>query len=235
MENLGDRINQVRRRIAEACGRIKRDPADIVLVAVTKTVTTEVIEAAFRCGLTAFGENRVQEAKIKIAEIGKRDSIKWHLVGHLQTNKVRDAIEMFDLIHSVDSLRLCGIIDERAKTREKIVDILLELNMSGEKTKYGFSEKEIFANINLIGKFSNIRVLGLMTMAPFSGKAEKSRPYFRSLFNLSKKISETKLPENVKMEYLSMGMTQDYEVAIEEGANMVRIGRAIFGERQDAQ
>jgi len=198
---------------------------------VTKTVSLETIQEAIRCGLNTFGENKVQEAAKKINELGPVAGISWHMIGHLQTNKVKDAIELFSLIHAVDSLRLCEKINERADKIGKVVDILLEINLSGEKTKYGFSEKELFDIINSMEKYPNIRVRGLMTMTPFSEEPEDSRKYFRRLFKLSRNIREMPLPGNIEMKYISMGMTQDFEVAIEEGANIVRVGRAIFGER----
>lgn len=225
------KINEVRQRIESACARSGRNPSEIVLIAVTKTVSPETIQEAIRCGLNTFGENKVQEAGKKINELGLEAGISWHMIGHLQTNKVKDAIELFSLIHAVDSLRLCEKINERADKIGKVVDILLELNLSGEKTKYGFSEKELFDIINSMEKYPNIRIRGLMTMTPFSEEPEDSRKYFRRLFKLSRNIREMPLPRNVEMKYISMGMTQDFEVAIEEGANMVRVGRAIFGER----
>jgi len=233
------RIKEVRQRIESACARSGRNPRDIILIAVTKTVSPETIQEAIRCGLNTFGENKVQEAGKKINEVGPVAGISWHMIGHLQTNKVKDAIELFSLIHAVDSLRLCEKINERADKIGKTVGeaiplgvpILLEINLSGEKTKYGFSEKELFDIINSMEKYPNIRIRGLMTMTPFSDTPEDSREYFRRLFKLSRNIREMPLPRNVEMKYISMGMTQDFEVAIEEGANMVRVGRAIFGER----
>lgn len=227
--DLARRISQVKERIERASSRANRDPREIILVAVTKTVTPEIIQEAISLGLNTFGENKVQEAKTKINKIGLRQGISWHMIGHLQTNKVKDAIEVFNLIHSVDSLKLCGEINKRAVKVGKTIDILLELNLSGEKTKYGFSQKELLDAILLMEKYSNIRVLGLMTMTPLSEDHEDSRPYFQRLFNLRREISEKALPLNVEMKYLSMGMTQDFEVAVEEGANIIRIGRAIFG------
>ncbi|MBL7170886.1 MAG: YggS family pyridoxal phosphate-dependent enzyme [Candidatus Omnitrophica bacterium] len=225
------KINEVRQRIESACARSGRNPSEIVLIAVTKTVSPETIQEAIRCGLNTFGENKVQEAGKKINELGLEAGISWHMIGHLQTNKVKDAIELFSLIHAVDSLRLCEKINERADKIGKVVDILLEINLSGEKTKYGFSEKGLFDIIKSMEKYPNIRIRGLMTMTPFSEEPEDSRKYFRRLFKLSRNIREMPLPRNVEMKYISMGMTQDFEVAIEEGANMVRVGRAIFGER----
>ncbi len=226
--DLAQRISRVRYRIERASSRVNSDPGGIILVAVTKTVPPEIIRQAIGLGLNTFGENKVQEAKTKINKLGLGQVVSWHMIGHLQTNKVKDAVEVFNLIHSVDSIKLCEEINKRADKAGKTVDILFELNLSGEKTKYGFSEKELLDAILSMEKYSRIRMLGLMTMTPLSDNPEDSRPYFQRLFNLKKEISGKALPLNVEMKYLSMGMTQDFEVAIEEGANIVRIGRAIF-------
>lgn len=225
------RISEVRQRISLACSRSRagRNPSEITLVAVTKNVSPEIIRQAISLGLDTFGENKVQEARIKISQIGEK--VNWHMIGHLQTNKVKEAIEFFNLIHSIDSLRLLEELNQRAGKINKKVDILLEVNVSAEKSKYGFPEGEILKICKTMEKYPGLKLHGLMTMAPLSPRAEASRPYFRRLFNLSQEISGEILPENVEMRYLSMGMTQDFEVAIEEGANMVRVGRAIFGER----
>lgn len=223
------RISEVRRRINRACSRAGRSPAEITLVAITKTVSPEIIRQAISLGLDTFGENKIQEARAKMGEI--KEKVSWHMVGHLQTNKVKEAVELFNLIHSVDSVRLLEGLNQRAGKINKRADILLEVNVSGEKAKYGFSEGEILKVIKAMGGYPGLKIRGLMTMAPLSDRAEEARPYFRRLFNLSREILREGLPENVEMRYLSMGMTQDFEVAIEEGANMIRVGRAIFGGR----
>ena len=227
--DLARRISEVRQRISLACSRVRRNPSEITLVAVTKTVSPDIIGQAISLGLDTFGENKVQEARTKISQIGEK--VNWHMIGHLQTNKVKEAIEFFNLIHSIDSLRLLEELNQRAGKINKKVDILLEVNVSAERSKYGFPEGEILRVIKAMEKYPSLKLHGFMTMAPLSPRAEDSRPYFRRLFNLSQEISGEILPENVEMRYLSMGMTQDFEVAIEEGANMVRVGRAIFGER----
>lgn len=232
MKGLAQNIRFVKQRIASACRRAGRRPSDVILVAATKTISVEVIRESMKYGLSTFGENRIQEAKKKIKEIGT-EGISWHMIGHLQTNKVKEAVELFDLIHSVDSIRLCEALNERASKSGKIIDILLELNLSGEDTKYGFSEREIREVIMAMERYSNLRIMGLMVMTPFSDNPENSRMYFRRLFNIKEEFLNMSLPSNVNMRYLSMGMTQDFEVAIEEGANIVRIGRAIFGERAE--
>ncbi len=173
-----------------------------------------------------IGENKVQEAKKKYQIL--TGDIEWHLVGHLQTNKVKYAVEIFDLIHSVDSIKLAKEIDKRSLQFGKITNVLVEVNVSGEETKYGIRPEEIELFLGEISKFSGIRVMGLMTIAPIVKNKEEVRPYFKKLRELSKKINNENI-KNVKMDYLSMGMTDDFEVAIEEGANMVRIGRGVFG------
>jgi len=199
------------------------------LVAVTKTATVEQIKEAISAGVKTIGENKVQEAKGKYQVLSADIAdIEWHLVGHLQTNKVKYAIEIFDLIHSVDSIKLAEEIDKRSLQFGIMTNILVEVNVSGEETKYGIKPEEVEPFLKEISEFSRIKVRGLMTIAPIAEDKEEVRPYFRKLRELSEKI-ENKNIKNVKMDYLSMGMTDDFEVAIEEGANMVRIGRGIFG------
>lgn len=196
------------------------------MVAVTKTATIEQTKEAISAGVRIIGENKVQEAKKKYQIL--TGDIEWHLVGHLQTNKVKYAIEIFDLIHSVDSIKLAKEIDKRSLQFGKITNVLVEVNVSGEGTKYGIRPEETEIFLGEIYKFSGIRVRGLMTIAPIVKNKEEIRPYFKELKELSEKIRNKNI-KNVKMDYLSMGMTDDFEVAIEEGANMVRIGRGVFG------
>jgi len=172
----------------------------------------------------------VQEAKEKYQML--TDDIEYHLVGHLQTNKAKYAVELFDLIHSVDSVKLAKEIERRSIQCNRIVDILVEVNVSGEETKYGIRPEEVELFIREISRFSGIRVKGLMTIAPIAQNQEKVRPYFRKLRELSEQINDMNI-KNIKMEYLSMGMTDDFEVAIEEGSNMVRIGRGIFSLKKN--
>lgn len=188
---------------------------EVSLVCVTKQVPVEDIIEAISCGINIIGESRVEEALSKYDKLPK--GISWHLVGHLQTRKVKDAVRIFDLIHSVDTVHLAQEIDKRAGAIGKIQDILLEVNISGESTKYGFKPEDVRSALKEISGLPNVKVLGLMTMAPLIGDP---RPIFKSL---------KKLADDLDLKYLSMGMTQDYMVAIEEGANMVRIGTAIFG------
>lgn len=214
-------VREVMRSIERACERSHRLPSDIVLVAVTKGVGVTAIRAAFDCGIRNFGENRVQEAEDKIVQLSDlRKNITWHMVGHLQTNKAKKAVDLFDIIHSVDSFRLAEILSRRVK---KTLPILIEVNVSGEVTKSGFAVDEVARAVGEIRHLPNLSVMGLMTIAPAVADPEEVRPVFRRL---------RELRDTMKLEHLSMGMSDDFEVAIEEGATIIRIGRAIFGERR---
>ena len=229
METIKKKLKKINEKIKKAALKANRSPEDIKLVAVTKTATVEQIKEAISAGVKTIGENKVQEAKGKYQVLSADIAdIEWHLVGHLQTNKVKYAIEIFDLIHSVDSIKLAEEIDKRSLQFGIMTNILVEVNVSGEETKYGIKPEEVEPFLKEISEFSRIKVRGLMTIAPIAEDKEEVRPYFRKLRELSEKI-ENKNVKNVKMDYLSMGMTDDFEVAIEEGANMVRIGRGIFG------
>ncbi len=218
--DIGANIEAVRKRIAYACQRVGRSPEEVTLVAVTKTVDPSAIAAAFKLGVTHFGENRVQEAVAKIGQLpGLKLRPTWHMVGHLQTNKAKVAVETFDVIHSVDSMRLAEVLSQRT---QKTLPILLEVNVSGEASKSGFPIVEVAPALEAISRLPRLKIKGLMTIAPLVADAEQVRPIFRQLRSLR---------DSLKLEHLSMGMTDDFEVAIEEGATMVRIGRAIFGER----
>jgi pyridoxal phosphate enzyme (YggS family) len=226
VETIKNNLEIIKEKIKKAALKANRNPEEIKLVAVTKTATIEQIKEAISAGVKIIGENKVQEAKEKY-QILTAD-IEWHLVGHLQSNKVKYAIEIFDCIHSVDSIKLAQEIDKRSLQFGKITNVLLEVNVSGEETKYGIKPEEVEPFLKEISEFSRIRIRGLMTIAPIAEDKEEVRPYFRKLRELSEEI-KSKSIKNVKMDYLSMGMTEDFEVAIEEGANMVRIGRGIFG------
>ncbi len=232
-ENLGELKN----RVAIAAKRSARNPQDITTVAVTKTATVEMIKQAIDCGIKDIGENRVQDALEKFSALRHTPyaiRIKWHLVGHLQTNKAKDAVEIFDLIHSVDSLRIANEINKQAAKINKVQDILLEVNTSGETTKFGLKPEEVVEVLKKIANLKNISIKGLMTIAPIVDNPEKARPYFRKLRELRDEINRLSsivpaLPAGRhRPSFLSMGMTDDFEVAIEEGATMIRIGRAIF-------
>ena len=236
---LAENIHQVQDRIARACARAGRDPSDVTLVAVSKTFPAEVIGEAYRLGLRDFGENRVQEATEKIPNIQSlTPNLQWHLVGHLQSRKAREAVDLFDVIHSVDSLKLADKLGRLCREAGRVMPILLECNVSGEETKYGFSvaraedKSRWMAEVEAILALPGVRVEGLMTVAPIAADAEDARPVFRALRQLRDELA-ARFPQAV-WRRLSMGMTDDFEVAIQEGATMVRIGRAIFGERQQA-
>ena len=226
MEIIKNNIRIIKEKIKKAALKTNRNPEKIKLVAVTKTVTIEQIKEAINAGIKIIGENKVHEAKEKYHILTAE--IEWHLVGHLQTNKVKYAVEIFDLIHSVDSVKLAKEIDKRSLQFGKISNVLIEVNVSGEDTKYGIKPEEAELFIKKISEFPRILVRGLMTIAPMVKDKEETRPYFGKLRELSEEI-KCKNIRNVKMDYLSMGMTEDFEIAIEEGANMVRIGRGIFG------
>ena len=227
--DITDNIARVQERIAGACRVSGRRPEDVRLVAITKTVSAERIRAAYEAGLRDFGENRVQEAQAKRPALSQLKAT-WHMVGHLQTNKARTARELFHWVHSVDSLRLAQKIDQAAVGNEDRLRVLLEVNLGEETTKSGARETEVFQLSEEVSKLGTIELRGLMVIPPLSENPEEARPYFRRLRELARQIAARNLP-NVSMQELSMGMSQDFEVAIEEGATMVRIGTAIFGHR----
>ena len=219
--NIAANIKEVQRRVARACERSRRLPEEITLIAVTKTFEATVIREAFDCGIRNFGENRVQEAEGKIGRLSDlKPDVTWHMLGHLQSNKAKTAVEIFDIIHSVDSVKLAEILSRRV---QKPLPVLLEVNVAGETTKGGFSLDEVAAAVEKIRQLPDLKMMGLMTMAPFVAEPEEVRPVFQKL---------RELRDSLGLEHLSMGMTDDFEVAIEEGATMLRIGRAIFGERR---
>ncbi len=228
MDELIERIRQVRLRVAEAAVRSGRNADDVTIIAVTKTVPIERIALAYELGLKVFGENRVQEARAKIAVL-HYPLMRWHLIGHLQTNKVARAAELFDLIHSVDSARLAGALERSAAQRGRTVPVLLQVNVSGEASKEGVSPAALPALVEEVLGLPHVRVQGLMTIAPDTTQPEEVRPVFRRLRELRDELRE-RFPYG-SWNDLSMGMSNDFLVAIEEGATMVRIGRAIFGER----
>ena len=220
MHDVATNLERVRERLARAAERAGRRPGDVLLIGVSKTVEVERIRAAVAAGVTALGENRVQEAKGKVAELGRLAA--WHLIGHLQTNKVKDALPLFDLIHSVDRLELAREIERRAAARGQVVDVLLQVNVAAEASKGGVGPEAVGETLDSIGKLSHLRVRGLMTIPPEVERAEDSRAWFCQLRELA---------ERHGLRELSMGMSGDFEVAIEEGATMVRVGTAIFGPR----
>jgi pyridoxal phosphate enzyme (YggS family) len=226
---IADNINFIRQRISAAAVRCQRNPDSIKLLAVTKTVSAERIREAIDAGITSFGENYVQEAKEKIALFDKR--VEWHMIGSLQTNKAKYVVNLFDYVHSVDRMELARELNKRAGLINKKINVLIEINVSEEKTKSGILVVQAIELIKDISSLENISVKGLMTMAPYSDNPENSRPYFSELRNFQNKIIQEGI-EGIQMNELSMGMTDDFEIAIEEGATIVRIGRAIFGVRK---
>ena len=228
--SIRENIDHIMKRIDVSCKKVGRNPKDITVLAVTKTVESDRAKKAFEEGINNLGENRVQELVKKYEELEGID-VKWHMIGHLQKNKVKYIIDKNILIHSVESLSLAEEIDKRAKKHNLTKDVLIELNIGEEESKYGVSEKNIYDFLISMEKFENIRVLGLMTVAPFCDKPEDVRWVFKTMKNIYNDISTMNL-RNTEMKYLSMGMTNDFEVAIEEGSNIIRIGTAIFGARK---
>jgi len=225
---IKDNLAKVRERVKAACLRSGSDPASVTVIAVSKGRSIEQIEEAARAGITDIGENKVQEALLKYKALstinGQPSTIKWHMVGHLQTNKVKEAVRIFDFIHSVDSLRLAQEIDKQAAKIQKVQDVLIEVKTSPEVAKYGVSPDEAGKFIQEASRLKNIRIRGLMTIAPAVDNPEKTRPYFQALKRLFNQLSAI----SYQLSAISMGMSDDFEVAVEEGATMVRIGRAIF-------
>jgi len=230
-EGVRERIEQVRRRIAEAAGRSGRDPNDVQLVAVTKSVAVYQIREALDAGLKVFGENRIQEAKGKVALLSS-PSIQWHLVGHLQTNKSKLAVELFELIHSLDSVKLAASMDRHGAALRKQVRALIEVNLEGESDKSGLHESELLPLLQACRAYAHLTIEGLMAIPPFHRNPQDVRPYFRRLRLLRDRAADTH--PDFRLRHLSMGMSNDFEVAIEEGATLVRIGTAIFGNRVEA-
>ncbi len=219
---IAERVEAVRLQIADACRRSGRSPEEVTIVAVGKGFPPEAVREAFAAGLSHFGENRVQEAQAKLPLLaGLAPRPTWHMVGHLQTNKVKTALSLFDIIQSVDSLHLAQEISKRAPQSVR-VPVLLEVNVAGEAAKYGFSPEELPAQAADVRALPGLDVRGLMTIAPMATDPQEARPVFRRLRELGHSLG---------LAELSMGMTDDYPVAVEEGATIVRIGRAIFGER----
>ena len=225
---ISSNIDAIKQRMAAATMRAGRDPLSIKLMAVTKTVEPERIGKAIEAGLTMLGENYVQEAKDKIAIIG--DAAQWHMIGHLQTNKAKYAVKLFEYIHSVDRLELAQELNKKAGQINRKLNILIEVH-SGEQSKSGIEKTQALELVRQVALLPNLAIRGLMTMAPYSDDSENSRPYFKALRELRDEINRADIA-GVGMEELSMGMTDDFEVAIEEGATIIRVGRAIFGKRQ---
>jgi len=216
-------------RIKKAAVSSGRNPETVRLVAASKTIPSETVEKAIDAGAYIFGENYIQEARTKFNDLSSYP-VSWHFIGHLQTNKAKYAVRIFDLIHSVDSLKLSLELDKQAKKTGKIQNILIQVNISDESSKSGIALQDTLNLVKEISVLKNLSIKGLMTMPPFFNAPEKVRPFFKNLCSLRDQINKEDI-HNVAMDELSMGMTGDFEVAIEEGATLVRIGTAIFGER----
>ena len=229
MPDIANNLAQVQQRITTACKRAERSPEEVQLVAVGKKFTADVIREAADCGLTLFGENRVQEAKAKIPDCPGH--LRWHFIGNLQTNKCRDAVALFDMLHAVDSLHLAKELNKRCEQAAKVMPVLLEVNVSGEGSKHGFTSETAVNAMEAFFDFPQLELHGLMTMAPYSRQPESSRPYFQKLCEV-KATCEDKL--GAPLPELSMGMSGDYEIAIEEGATLIRLGTVLFGPRAAA-
>ena len=228
-DHMAANIDHVRSIMAESALRAGRAPEEVTLVAVSKTMPVELVQMAYNLGVTDFGENRVQEALPKIAEFHPQ-GLRWHMIGHLQSNKAGKVVSPFYCVHSVDSLHLAQALSRHAGEQEKVLSVLLQINVSGEASKEGLSLTEAIESARQIVALPHIQVDGLMTIAPLVEDPEQVRPVFRELRLLRDRL-RTDIPQS-SWPHLSMGMTGDYSIAIEEGATIVRIGRAIFGERQ---
>lgn len=225
---LADNLQQVHANIEKACALSGRKPDEVTLVAVSKTKPVSMLQEAYDAGARVFGENKVQEIMDKYDQLPS--DIKWHMIGHLQRNKVKYIIDKVAMIHSVDSLRLAQTIEQEAAKKDIVMPVLLEVNVAEEESKFGVKVDEVLPLLQEISEFSHIQVKGLMTIAPFVENPEENREVFRTLKKLSVDISAKNI-NNVTMSVLSMGMTGDYEVAVQEGSTMVRVGTGIFGER----
>ena len=223
---LAENLSAIQQRIEAACTRARRSPEQVLLLAVTKGQPPEVVNEAVKLGLNYFGESKVQEAKAKIPLCSGRT--RWHMIGHLQSNKARDAVQLFETIQSVDSLRLAQEIHARAEQASRRITVLLEVNIAGEAQKFGYRPEQLLVDLPQLNQLSRLEIHGLMTVPPWTADAEKVRPMFRQLRELKDRCEQVL---GASLPHLSMGMSGDFEVAIEEGATLVRIGTAIFGSR----
>ena len=223
---LAENLASIRQRIAKACERAGRDPAAVTLLAVSKGMPPQVVREAADDGLTLFGENKVQEAKTKIPLCP--DRLRWHMIGHLQSNKCRDAVQLFEMIHSVDSVPLAEEIQKWADREARSMPVLLEVNLAGESAKFGFRPEAVLPALPQINSLPRVEVHGLMTLGPWTPDPEKVRPIFRQLRELNARCEQTL---GAPLPHLSMGMSGDFEVAVEDGATIIRLGTALFGPR----
>ncbi|MFT9496779.1 YggS family pyridoxal phosphate-dependent enzyme [Anaerosolibacter sp.] len=227
MAHIKENILHIQQEIEGLCNRIGKDPREIHLIAVTKTVDADKINEAIDNGIVNIGENKVQEIMNKFEQV---DHVNWHMIGHLQTNKVKYIVDKVQMIHSVDRIHLAEEINKRAKQINRCIDILIQVNIAQEETKFGLDEKDIYDFIEQLEGLQHIHVKGLMTIAPYDDVPDRVRIHFKRMKQLFDEIHNKNI-KGVEMHYLSMGMTNDFKVAIEEGANMIRIGTGIFGER----
>ncbi len=225
---IRENLQRIEEQIGEACTRAGRDRREVTLVAVSKTKPVDMLRSAYEAGARQFGENKVQELTSKIPQLPS--DISWHMIGHLQTNKVRQILGKTCLIHSADSIRLVREIEKESARQEQTTDILLEVNVAREESKFGFFLEEVEEALYIMKDFPHVKVRGLMTIAPFVSNAQQNRPVFRKLYQFYVDVKSKNI-DNVTMDILSMGMTGDFQVAIEEGATMVRVGTGIFGAR----
>ena len=228
MSTIASNLENVNSNIAAACKRVGRDPKEVTLISVSKTKPNEMLLDAYETGVRVFGENKVQEMTKKWEELPK--DIDWHMIGHLQRNKVKYLAPYVKLIHSVDSYRLAEEISIQAQKHKRVIPILIEVNVADEESKFGVKKEEVLQLVEEISELKGVKVSGLMTVAPYVDDPEENRPYFALLRQISVDIQDKNI-DNVNMNILSMGMTGDYEVAIEEGATMIRVGTGIFGAR----
>jgi pyridoxal phosphate enzyme (YggS family) len=227
--DISVRLNGVRERIADAARRARRDPASVTLVAVSKTFPIDAVRAAASAGQVDFGENKVQEGQAKILAAGSL-AVRWHLIGHLQTNKARRAAALFDAIHSIDSVDLLKKVDEGAREKGRTIDVLIQVDLAREPTKHGAAETDVPAIVDAALACTSARLAGLMVLPPAADNPDDARPFFAALREMRDRLVARGVPA-ASLRHLSMGMSHDFEVAVEEGATMVRVGAAIFGDR----
>ncbi|WP_350445936.1 YggS family pyridoxal phosphate-dependent enzyme [Anaeromonas frigoriresistens] len=227
---MNENIREIEQKINEACNRSNRERKDINLVVVTKTIPVDIMSEAIELGLKDIGENKVQEITKKYETLGDSD-LYWHMIGHLQTNKVKYIIDKVDLIHSLDRKSLAKELNKRAKKIDKVIDVLVQVNIAEEESKFGLKKENVMEFLKVLKEYPNIKVKGLMTMAPYDEDPQNIRYVFKEAKELFEEVKNQQLA-HIEMEYLSMGMTNDFEVAIEEGANIIRVGTGIFGKRK---
>jgi PLP dependent protein len=230
MDYIAQNIEEIREKMAKAAARCGRSIDEILLLAVSKTFPTELITRAADAGIRMFGENRVQEAENKIPQVAGRPGMQWHLIGHLQTNKARRAAELFDVVHSIDSVKLASRLDQTSLGAGKMLSVLIQVDLGGEETKFGADPAQIRDIVSAMPGFRNLRLDGLMIIPPLFENPDQVRPYFARLRKIRDEL-EAEQPGCLGMKHLSMGMSHDFEQAIEEGATILRIGTAIFGKR----